>query len=125
MSNGTSDTFGTASRPENRGLTRLRLLRAGAPEPHACTGCASPVTEAEDLLCPACYAERRGPGRLLRFDPDRRRRTEQRLAGRPCPDCQTADWYVSPRGDATCQTCARRRAATTSTRTDDVRGGAA
>lgn len=49
------------------------------------------------------------PGHLLRFDPDRRRRTLARLAGYPCPDCQTIAWHVNGRGDATCQTCARSR----------------
>lgn len=113
MSYGTSGTSGTMAVPRNRGLDRLRQLRAGsapAPEPPACTSCGVILFIEADVLCPTCYQARRGPGQLLPFDPDRRRRTEQRLAGRPCPDCQTTDWYVSPRGDATCQTCARRRA---------------
>jgi hypothetical protein len=84
-----------------------RVLKTQAP---SCFRCASPVAAPQDLLCGPCYAERRAPGRVLAFDPDRRRRTEARLADRPCPDCQTIDWYVSRRGDATCRTCARRRA---------------
>lgn len=94
----------------NRGLDRLREIRAGAePAAPACTSCSSPVADPNDVLCPACYQLRRGPGRVLRFDPDRRRRTALRLADRPCRDCHTTSWHVTPRGDASCQTCARKR----------------
>jgi len=93
--------------------------------PAACTSCGVFLFIENDVLCPACYAERRAPGRLLPFDLERRRRAEARLAGRPCPDCQTTDWYVSPRGDATCQTCARGRADSTPDGTNGVPPGGA
>ena len=126
MSFGTFGTSGTVSVPRNRGLDRLRALRAGStPEPlaasPACTSCQRPLFIETDILCPACYQARRAPGRVLPFDPGRRARTLDRLAGHPCPDCQTVAWHVSAGGDATCQTCARRRAATT----DSGTGGAA
>lgn len=100
--------------PENQSLARLRQLRAGAtaaPEPHpTCYGCNAPIFIESDLLCPTCYQARRGPGKVLPFDPDRRGRTLARLAGCPCPECQTVAWHVNANGDATCQTCARTRA---------------
>ena len=101
--------------PENQSLARLRALRAASsPTPPgdvpACYHCHASLSDPGDLLCPPCYASRRAPGRVLPFDPDRRSRTLARLADRPCPDCHTTDWYVSPRGDATCQACARSRA---------------
>jgi uncharacterized Zn finger protein (UPF0148 family) len=100
--------------PENQSLARLRQLRAGAtaaPEPPpTCYVCNAPLFIESDLLCPTCYQARRAPGRVIPFDPGRRSRTLARLAGRPCPDCQTVAWHVNARGDATCQTCARRRA---------------
>lgn len=61
-------------------------------------------------------------GRVLRFDPARRRRTEQRLTGRPCATCGSVAWTVTARGDAYCGPCASRPAVTTDTRTDSVRG---
>lgn len=87
----------------------VRLLaRQGAapiqPLP-ACTACGSPVDDPGDALCGACYAARRGPGRVLTFDPDRRRRTLARLAGRPCGTCGAVAWRVNARGDATCRGC--------------------
>ena len=100
--------------PENQSLARLRQLRAGAPaapEPApTCTACNAPLFVESDILCPTCYQARRAPGRLLPFDRARRDRTLARLTGNPCPDCQTVAWHVNARGDATCQTCARRRA---------------
>jgi hypothetical protein len=85
-----------------------RILK---PAPPTCPSCGGPVEEDPgDVLCGACYAARRGPGEVLAFDPDRRSRTLARLADRPCPDCQAVTWHVNGRGDATCQTCARRRA---------------
>lgn len=77
--------------------------------PPACTSCASPIADPNDVLCQACYLARRGPGRVLRFDPDRRRRTVRRLVDRACRDCHTTSWHVTPRGDAICQTCDRKR----------------
>lgn len=113
--------------PENQSLARLRELRGETPpavEPAAtCTSCNAPLFIESDLLCPACYRARRGPGRVLPFDPERRRRTLTRLAGYPCPDCETVEWHVNARGDATCRTCAQRRAATTDTGTDGVPAG--
>jgi uncharacterized Zn finger protein (UPF0148 family) len=129
MNSGTSGILGTRGYPQNQSLARLRQLRAGAtadPEPPPlCTSCNSPLFIESDILCPACYQARRAPGRVLPFDPARRTRTLARLAGYPCPDCETVAWHVNARGDATCQTCARRRAATTDAGTDGVRGGAA
>ena len=124
---GTSDPWHAS---ENRGLARLRQLRAGAvPAPvveaAACTSCGVVLFLEQDLLCPACYAARRGPGRLLPFDPGRRPRALARLAGRPCPDCLTVAWRVNVRGDATCQTCARGRADSTADGTNGVPPGGA
>ncbi len=114
MSIGTFGTLGTRGAPQNQSLARLRELRAGAPaapEPApTCTSCNAPLFVESDILCPTCYQARRAPGRLLPFDRARRDRTLARLAGNPCPDCQTVAWHVNARGDATCQTCARRRA---------------
>lgn len=124
---GTSDPWHAS---ENRGLARLRELRAGTPaappaKAAACTACGVFLFLENDLLCPACYAARRAPGRLLPFDPGRRTRTLARLAGRPCPDCQTVAWHVNARGDATCQTCARGRAVSTADVTNGVLPGGA
>lgn len=119
----------SVSPPRNRGLDRLRELRAASmPDPVAaspgCTSCAGPVADAQDLLCPACYHARRAPGRLLPFDPARRRRTEQRLAHRRCETCRGSWWRVLPNGDSECEQCRRSRTATTETRTDGVPGAA-
>lgn len=70
-----------------------------------CPSCGAPVDAPESVLCGPCYAARRGPGRVLPFDPDRRRRTEARLAARPCGTCGAVAWRVSGRGDATCGRC--------------------
>ncbi len=114
MSIGTLGTLGTRGYPQNQSLARLRELRGETPpavEPAAtCTSCNSPLFIEADLLCPTCYQARRGPGKVLPFDPDRRGRTLARLAGCPCPECQTVAWHVNANGDATCQTCARTRA---------------
>ncbi|MBP7675751.1 MAG: hypothetical protein KBB14_05465 [Thermoanaerobaculia bacterium] len=114
MTFGTLGTFGTRGYPQNQSLARLRELRGETPpalEPApACTSCNSPLFLPADILCPTCYQARRAPGRVLPFDPGRRARTLDRLAAHPCPDCQKVAWHVNARGDATCQTCARRRA---------------
>lgn len=128
MSYGTSGTSAPWHQPGNRGLDRLRALRAGAAPPPVgevanCTACGAELFLEQDLLCPACYQSRRAPGRVLAFDPGRRSRTLARLADRSCPDCQTATWHVNGAGDATCQTCAQARAATTPTPTDSVPAG--
>lgn len=96
-----------------------------APSGEGCTLCGSPLSDPGDVLCGGCYASRRGPGIVLTFDPGRRLRTIARLSGRPCGDCGTIAWGVTPRGDATCRTCARGRGATTGAGTDSVPGGAA
>lgn len=70
-----------------------------------CPACGAPVDDPEAVICGACYQARRGPGRVLAFDPDRRRRTEARLAGRACGTCAGAAWRVNARGDATCGRC--------------------
>ncbi len=84
----------------------LRVIggEAASPAP-PCPACGSPVARSEDLLCDTCYSARRGPGRVLRFDPDRRSRTLARLAGRPCAACGAVAWRVNARGDATCGRC--------------------
>lgn len=89
------------------GARPARILKTAAP---LCPSCGAPVDDSGDVICGSCYAARRGPGEVLAFDPDRRSRTLARLADRPCPDCQAVTWHVNGRGDATCQTCARRRA---------------
>jgi len=99
-----------------------------SPEPPrltTCCRCDATLFIESDLLCPTCYQARRAPGRLLPFAPGRRTRALERLAGRPCPDCLTTDWHVSPRGDATCQTCARGRAVSTADGTNVVPPGGA
>lgn len=98
---------------------------SGALEGEGCTSCGSPLSDPGDVLCGGCFASRRGPGRLLTFDPRRRFRTFARLSGHPCGDCGAIDWHVNPRGDATCRTCARQRAATTEPWTGGVLGGGA
>lgn len=71
------------------------------------------------------YASPEGvPRNLLRFAPARRRRTEQRLAGRRCETCRGSWWRVHPNGDAECETCRRSRSATAETRTNSVPGAA-
>jgi len=94
-------------------------------EAPACYRCGSPLADpGGDLLCASCYASRRGPGRVLAFDPRRRLRAIARLSGRPCEDCGAIDWHVTPRGDSACRPCARARgAATTEPGTDGVLGG--
>lgn len=91
----------------------IRFLRArgaaSAPWGNApgCYRCDAPLDAAADLLCSTCYAARRGPGRVLPFDPEhRRRRTAARLADRHCSGCDQVDWEVNARGDAYCRTCA-------------------
>lgn len=79
-----------------------RILKTAPP---ACTSCGATVADPQDVLCAACYQARRGPGRVLAFDPDRRRRTEARLAGRACGTCGATSWRVNGRGDATCRGC--------------------
>jgi len=76
----------------------------GSPAPR-CTSCGAPVDDPEAVLCARCYAARRSHGRVLPFDPDRRRRTEARLAGRACGTCGAVAWRVNARGDATCRGC--------------------
>lgn len=120
-------------------MNLLNLARAARPIPppqldekneinatqaKACTSCQSPLFIEADLLCGSCYDARRAPGRVLPFDPDRRRRTEQRLDARRCPDCGGSWWRIHPNGDAVCEPCRRTRPATTPTRTDSVPGGA-
>ena len=96
---------------------------SGSLEGEGCTLCGSPLSTPGDVLCGGCYASRRGPGRVLAFDPGRRLRTIARLSGRPCGDCGSIDWYVSPRGDSACKPCARARgAATTEPGTNGVLG---
>lgn len=85
-----------------------------------CTSCAGPVDDARDLLCQPCYSARRAPGRVLPFDPDRRLRTEQRLAARRCETCGGSWYRVHPNGDAECEPCRRNRAVTPETRTNGV-----
>ena len=128
MSYGTFGTSDPRHLSGNRGLDRLRALRAASTETPAddavrCTACGAVLFLERDLLCGRCYAARRAPGQVLPFDPDRRRRTEQRLAGRLCSDCQTENWHVNFRGDAYCRTCEGARAATTSTGSDSVQAG--
>ena len=98
-----------------------------APDAPSCYRCGSPLADpGRDLLCPECFDSRRGPGRVLTFDPRRRLRAVARLSGRRCGDCGSSDWYVSPRGDSACRPCARaRRTATTEPGTDSVLGGGA
>lgn len=115
MSYGPSGTSDHRHLSGNRALDRLRAIRAASTpltpdEIPTCYLCGVVLFLDSDLLCPTCYQARRAPGRVLPFDPDRRRRTLARLDGRPCPDCQTVAWHVNVAGDATCQTCARRRA---------------
>lgn len=89
------------------GALPTRVLKNHAP---SCTSCASPVADPQDVLCQPCYLARRSTGRVLAFDPDRRRRTEARLAGRRCPSCGGSWWRVLPNGDAECEPCRRTRA---------------
>lgn len=93
------------------------VRREGGPlfpgsAPPACTACGAVLFMETDIICPGCYAKRRPsrPGSVVPFDPGRRLRSIARLSGRVCGDCGSVDWYVNPRGDATCRTCARRRA---------------
>lgn len=115
----------SVSPPRNRGLDRLRELRAASmPEPApTCPSCGTAVAP-ELVLCPACYHVRRAPGRLLAFDPDRRRRTEERLDARRCEACHGSWWRVLPNGDSECEPCRRNRTATPETRTNSVPGAA-
>lgn len=94
-------------------------------EGDGCTVCGSPLSDPGNLLCGGCYASRRGPGRVLTFDPARRLRSIARLSARPCGSCGRVDWHVNPRGDATCRTCAGGRTVSTGTGTDTIPGGGA
>ena len=96
----------------------VRLLARQAGVLPACTSCGTSVDDPGDILCRGCYASRRGPARVLVFEPARRRRTERFLAGRACGSCGASSWGVTSRGDAACLRC-------TAARTDSVRGGAA
>lgn len=94
------------------------VRREGVPlfpgsAPPACTVCGAVLFMETDVICPACYATRRPsrPGSVVPFAPGRRLRSIARLSGRTCGDCGDVDWYVNPRGDAVCRSCARRRAA--------------
>jgi len=91
----------------------LQARRSASPESGAhrsCCCCEAPLDVETDLLCPKCFSARRGPGRVLPFDPEhRRRRTIARLAERRCGHCGTTNWLVTERGDAVCQTCASAR----------------
>ena len=90
----------------------VRLLQAREPacpaagEPSSCYQCDAPLRVETDLLCTQCFAARRGPGRVLPFDAEpRRRRTLARLANQHCWDCGGSNWQVNDRGDAVCRRC--------------------
>lgn len=96
--------------PSDAVALALRVLGGGdGPPAPLCPPCGAPVDDPGDVLCGACYTARRAPGRLLRFDPERRRRAEERLSGRACGSCGATDWHVSGRGDAFCVPCERKR----------------
>lgn len=67
-------------------------------------------------LCSEGHYRSEVPGpsaRVIPFSPDRRARTEARLAGTSCTACGWSWWQVSPRGDAWCVACRERAAGRT------------
>ena len=79
-----------------------RSSEAGGFRP--CLDCGQGADELT-LFCPPCWDRRRERGRLLAFDPDRRRRAEARLLGRVCSACGGSSWTLNDRGDSWCATC--------------------